>query len=519
MDNNLQLIYPTLDIFLYDLRDGLGQSETEINENRLKFWQKIYPRLTQEELQTFAEAERLATDGLKLLQTKNGIEPFESPCDGYYYPVKLGDTYALQIDCSGEQKADTQTSQSLDVIKDLDKVVLKHRHNPCTIGESWLLWGKLPNKQQDAEETAKQCARYLSLFADVQWNQDKELKGSREFAGATWYELWRLPSDRGKIEDNRHLVICLFDSDTNPDKIKKLYPPLRHLFQFRNKIIWAYQQSRPLKSDMKLAAQEIHRIVSDLPQQVTADSLNLKLLQNYLADTLTILSTYATYLTRLEEKQHTINSNLKNYQRRLQSFAKLDMENRDRLLDCFQPFADYALEKYQPQLESDIASLSAGLRLLENAIKTIEGIIQLEQTKSDRALSETVAIATVGLGVSAITATVASTQHSLKCSQPPKMERLPECDRFFMLTPPFIWSIAAAILSPFVIWLLLRLSRPFRGGKKWSLSHPEGTPPSPPLLRGGVGFSRDLPRGGVEFEGGNVRDYEKDAINNDINNP
>jgi hypothetical protein len=39
------------------------------------------------------------------------------------------------------------------------------------------------------------------------------------------------------------------------------------------------------------------------------------------------------------------------------------------------------------------------------------------------------------------------------------------------------------------------------------------------LLRGGVGFSRDLPRGGVEFEGGNVRDYEKDAINNDINNP
>ncbi|AFY79875.1 hypothetical protein [Oscillatoria acuminata] len=492
MNNNLQLIYPTLDIFLYDLGDGLGQSETKINENRLRFWQKIYPRLTQEELQPFAEVEGLATDSVELLQKKHGIEPFESPCDGYYYPVKLGDTYALQIDCSGEQKANPQISQPLEVIKTLDKVVLEHRHNPCTIGESWVLWGKLPTEQQDAEQTAEKCSHYLSLFADFQWDKDKDLKGSGEFAGATFYELWRLPSDRSPILDNRHLVICLFHSHTDITKIQQLYPHFRHLFQFRNKIIWAYQQSRQLKSDMKQAAQVIHRIVSDLPQQVTADSLNLKLLQKYLADTLTILSTYATYLSRLEEQQHTINSNLKNYQRRLKTFAKLDPENGDRLLNCFEPFADYALEKYQPQLESDIASLSAGLRLLENAIKTIEGIIQLEQTKSDRALSETVAIATVGLGLSAITATVVSTQ------QPPRG------DRFFMVTPPFLWSIG--ILSPFILWLLLRLYRPLQGGKKGILPHPEGTPPSPPLLRGGVGF-----------DVGDVRNSEKDALKNDIN--
>lgn len=492
MNNNLQLIYPTLDIFLYDLGDGLGQSEPKINENRLKFWQKIYPRLTQEELKPFAEAESLATDGLNLLQTKNRIQAFESPYDGYYYPVKHGDTYVLQINYSGEGRADTKTSQSLEVIKTLDEIVHKHRHNPCTIGESWVLWGKLPPEQTNGEEIAKTCYNYLSLFADLKW--DKDLKGSVEFAGATFYELWRLPSDRSKIADNRHLVICLLHPDTDISKIQQFYPLFRHLFQFRNKIIWAYQQSRKLKSDMKQAAQIIHRIVRDLPQQVTADSLNLKLLQQYLTDTLTILSTYATYLSRLEEQQHTINSNLKNYQRRLKTFAKLDAENGDRLLNCFEPFADYALEKYQPQLESDIASLSAGLRLLENAIKTIEGIIQLEQTKSDRALNETVAIATVGLGLSAITATVVSTQ------QPPRG------DQFFMVTPPFLWSIG--ILSPFVIWLLLRLYHPFKGWKKGILSHFEETPPSPPL-----------PRGGVRFDVGNVRNSEKDAINNDITNP
>jgi hypothetical protein len=36
-----QLIYPTLDLFLYDLRDGLGETETQINQNRVNFRKKL----------------------------------------------------------------------------------------------------------------------------------------------------------------------------------------------------------------------------------------------------------------------------------------------------------------------------------------------------------------------------------------------------------------------------------------------------------------------------------------------
>ena len=46
-------------------------------------------------------------------------------------------------------------------------------------------------------------------------------------------------------------------------------------------------------------------------------------------------------------------------------------------------FSDFAKAKYLSQAEADNKSLSLGLRLLENAIQTIEGIIEIERAKSD----------------------------------------------------------------------------------------------------------------------------------------
>ena len=40
MNDEIRLIYPTVDLFLYDLRVGLDQDEKEIDSNRQYFWQK-----------------------------------------------------------------------------------------------------------------------------------------------------------------------------------------------------------------------------------------------------------------------------------------------------------------------------------------------------------------------------------------------------------------------------------------------------------------------------------------------
>ena len=69
-------------------------------------------------------------------------------------------------------------------------------------------------------------------------------------------------------------------------------------------------------------------------------------------------------------------------------------------------FSEFVKEKYVWQMESDNRSLSAGLRLLENAIQTIEGIIEIERAKSDRTLNVTIAAAGVGIATSGVAASV-----------------------------------------------------------------------------------------------------------------
>ncbi|MEB3831867.1 hypothetical protein [Phormidium sp. CCY1219] len=441
MSDNLQIIYPTIDVFQYDLADGLGQSEEKIKQNRQKFWQKLSPKITPEEAENYAKAESEASPFVELLGDKK-YQPFPHPQDGYYYPVKVGDTYALLIDCSGEKEPRDKKGKgkAIAVLKYIDEMVRAKLHTPPSIGESWLVWGQLPIEGQDRKKTAQDCLKHLSLFADFKW--EKDLKGTGEFCGATFYDLWRVPSDRGTLAHNRHLVICLFQPHASPEKIQHLLPDFIQLFRFRNKVIWAYRQSRQLKSDMKQAAQVIQTIVKALPNQVKDGAVNLKLLQDYLADTLTILSTYGNYLSRLEEQQHTLAANLKNYQRRVEKIAQLDKNNGDCRVEVFREFADYAMEKYQPQIESDIASLSAGLRLLENAIKTIEGIINLEQTKSDRALNLTVAAVGTGLAVSGVTATVATSYY-----QPP--ENTPRIA--FLGSPALWWSLGIGASSGAIV--------------------------------------------------------------------
>jgi hypothetical protein len=62
------------------------------------------------------------------------------------------------------------------------------------------------------------------------------------------------------------------------------------------------------------------------------------------------------------------------------------------------------------QVKSDLASLTPELTLLENLISTLRGIIDIENTKSEKALNVTVGIAGMALATSGVTATVLSTQ-------------------------------------------------------------------------------------------------------------
>jgi chromosome segregation ATPase len=233
--------------------------------------------------------------------------------------------------------------------------------------------------------------------------------------------------------------------------VAKLYAPLMRLFAYRNKVIWAYTQSRQLKASLKHSSGEIQQFVNQLIARVNAPKVDLKELQKKLVKFLTISSAYASNIIALEQQENTIKTNLQDYNIRLKTIGK-DMENDAEAFKFMANFSDFAKEKYVGQMEADNQSLSGSLRLLENAIQTIEGMIEIERAKSDRTLNVTIGTVGVGIGISGVYASTYASQIKSPASPQKSMD----------VNAVFWWSICWGIVASAIVFALIKII-----GKNW----------------------------------------------------
>ncbi|MEQ8957541.1 MAG: hypothetical protein RLP02_06395, partial [Coleofasciculus sp. C2-GNP5-27] len=252
-------------------------------------------------------------------------------------------------------------------------------------------------------------------------------------------------------QESYHLFIWLFPHDSSPDAMRTqvqatYYDGLR-LFQYRHKIVWSYYQSQAQKSDLKGKYEDIQPAIHKIQQmteQCEKNRIRLGHLQKTMKKHLINLSQYAIALNALQNQSRTLTINLENYQYRLQSMQKKYPTSDLTVLEEFS--SELYAQKYQRQVASDCENFQPGLTLLENLNSTLQGIINVEQTKSDRALNNTIALAGIVLGISGLTATAISVQQP----QPKSYT-----DVSFVSSPIFIWSLGLS--APFLIALLYRL--------------------------------------------------------------
>ncbi|AFZ58436.1 hypothetical protein H6G54_23190 [Anabaena cylindrica FACHB-243] len=459
-----QIIYPSIDLFLYDLKDGLGETETQINQNCQDFCRKIYSDVDAKEFQQrfnqLLKYKSFDTEVVELLETRT--RKFNSPLDGYYYPLQISDTYALQVDYSGKLDANGKINDIEQNFDDQPFAKLKQEINQLlsqqtgTIGQTWLLWGKLTSAKTEVEieDIAQKC--YTQVVSDYNWQRDFIGKG--KLGEGTIFELWYCPQNLGvegkefwdKFSQlNHHVLIWLFPETTTPDEMRKqaqsVYQDFLRLWEYRHKIVWSYYQSRYQKKILKkeyIDVQPSIQQASQLTRLLKNNNLKLSDLQTTLTNNLINLSDYTIALNYLENQNRTIHLNLENYKFRLTDIEKKYPGSDLEFLRKFSEGEVYA-EKYQRQVEADLANLSPGLTLLQNLNSTIQGIIDLEQTKSDRTLNTTIAIAGIGLATSQIASSVLVSQF------PPPPETP------FIITPPFYISVVTGVIVSIIAWILL----------------------------------------------------------------
>jgi hypothetical protein len=246
------------------------------------------------------------------------------------------------------------------------------KNDPHFIGQTFLITAYLseskpPNPEElrtNAENLLKQL--FVGVCPDF-YQADSFLDGCI------------LEFSRPKTSQTRYLVLFYFAEATS-EQLKKIYWDLPELFLYYHKITNVFQNSRKSADELdKLIVQEIES-KSKLP-----DSLDLNALKTQLKELLKTVPIYTLKLRNLEDCFNTLNIHARNYQlklKRLQGQVKDD-------LDLFSRFAERESETFRLQVQADLNYSKPGSQLLDQAISSIRGLVEIDQAESDRQLQQT----------------------------------------------------------------------------------------------------------------------------------
>lgn len=384
-----ELVYPTLDLFLYDLKEALNATD-ELSRD----YQEIFTKKLPKDVQIIDRD--IEKEYLEIISppTKD-FEP-DQELEGYYYPVRLNDTYGLQINCSVKNQNEPKPVKEFSHLK--SEIERRLNEQPITLGQAWIISGWVSKtSNQNPKEIAQDCYKYFTK--DGNWQRD--FQGEANFCGGKIFQLWEPQnnlSDPSKhlYLENIPILIAIYPNAESAQKAANFYPDWMGLFCYVSKVNWAYAQSRAIKKSIF----DYYRKVESDRQKLTLqnrESLGYQLteskqsLDNIQQD----IKQYSSDLLGLAFQKQIIDINLTNYQTRLEIIRqKLDGDSR---LEFLNKFVDLVNKKYIVQIDKDSENMQLGFQLLEDDINAVRSRIELAKAERDRNFQEFVAV--VGAGV------------------------------------------------------------------------------------------------------------------------
>jgi hypothetical protein len=441
----VKLVDPTLNLFTYTLKKGLGVEESETRKTYGRFLDSLSKLLHKKRCDSFTSEEKRKF--LALNEVEAAYLPFTGNLSnhqvkGYYRSSNIDDNYQLLFGGYVENKYTTaevitliESLQELTPIESLQELTPKLPKLE-NLGQTWMLSGWLePGTDAEAEELVTQA--YKCLFKKDAVPQEK---GSGEFLGGKVTEF-----GGDKIEDNLQLLVILYSDEPAFRESTDFYINWQDLLCFRHKIIWTYQKSLLLKE----------RLVKNYNQIVTMRNTSKWELPKLL-EAMGKLSDFTIDLNYLEFQYSTINVNLEKYEKELAQMQAKARPNDD--LKFLQDFCDRAKKNYPKQIKKDIDYFRPGLEILRSLTDTIRGTVEIRKAESDRAFQNIVGI--VGLGLST-GGTVASASANYKT----EIEANPAINTAINMLPIFEpgsglrvimgFSILSGVAASLLTWMII----------------------------------------------------------------
>jgi len=436
----VKLVDPTLNLFTYTLKQGLGVEESETRKTYRRFLDSLSKLLHKKLNVSFTLEQK------RKFRALNEVEAADLPftgnlsnhqVKGRYRRWNIDDNYQLLFDGYVDDKY--ETGKVIKLIENLQELTPKLPELE-NIGQTWMLSGWLePGTGTDAEAEELVTQAYKCLFKKDAVPQEK---GSGEFLGGKVTEF-----GGDKSEENLQLLVILYSDEAAFRESTDFYINWQDLLCFRHKIIWAYQKSLLLKE----------RLVKNYNQIVTMRNTSKWELPKLL-EAMGKLSDFTIDLNYLEFQYSTINVNLEKYEKELAQMQAKARPTDD--LKFLQVFCDRAKEKYPKQVKKDIDNFRPGLEILQSLTDTIRGTVEIRKAEGDRAFQNIIGIVGVGLSTGG---TVASASANYKT----EIEANPAINTAINMLPIFEpgsglrvimgFSILSGVAASLLTWMIIAL--------------------------------------------------------------
>ncbi|AOW99554.1 hypothetical protein BJP34_08900 [Moorena producens PAL-8-15-08-1] len=419
---------PNIHLFAFHLRNvSSSDSQADRDYDSKLLWHKCHDIFAKFQIQQtldlreVAEGSRIAL--LNGATKENILLPLEGKLSlnngkgiritGQACPLQIYDSYALGLNIRIPEVENNQKTEDVDLTVfnyfNPDQCFLPSKINSninSSLGQILLLTAWLPQKQvQDShvwKEIADQCVQ--NFMGEKDKDNCPPLYQEGQLFDSPIFE-YGIPD---QSQDYGQIFVWLFlGEEVNgnygaraEENFCLFYQNFIDLFFYRQKVIKAYQLSREVYSDAYQGYQEIKKIINEttghrLEAYATTQSQdNQSLLSEAeLLDfkkKLRILPkldlNYSDWLRQLESYSLTMKINAHNYSEKLKQVKEKLPKDED--LSFLSVFEHKISPTYQEQIQINLSYFGHSSALLDKAISSIRGIVEIEQAERDRALEK-----------------------------------------------------------------------------------------------------------------------------------
>ncbi len=333
---------------------------------------------------------------------------------GLACPLLLYDSYGLALNLRiPEKQPNNQPTEpvDLDIFAQFNpEQIFDPTQVNSNLGQTILLTAWLMQPEQHQRENwLKIAEQILKNFLGDQ--TVPPLYQSGQLFGSPIYEYGSPQSVNGR-EEIVHYLIWLFIDETADHCLGECYLDLIDLWFYRHKITTAYRYSRlefhGLKYTYDTIRQNVRKIHQDLPDFDNNSQLSPKNLIDLKQRLKTLPKQdldYTDNLTRFKNRALTVEINTHDYQVKLAQIAAKTSPHDVTILSVL---GEKIAVTFQQQIVNDLGYFDQGSQLVDKAIHTIRGIVEIDQAERDRALEHHIQAVGVGIATGAIAASASS---------------------------------------------------------------------------------------------------------------